>query len=270
MSLEIYNPQLPAESAPGTSLRAVMAAEIDVQIATAKQYPRKIGEFVERSTAAATATPDVARSMGYAIPRGGKSITGPSVRLAEIVAANWGNLRVAARVVAVEGNEVVAVCQAHDLESNVAIQKEARRRITDRNGRRYDDDMIRVTGAAAAAVAFREAIFTLVPRAIVEPIYQAAMKGPPSRPGAAAVPAIEDRRKSALAYFAKGGIKQETILKHFGVKSSNELDEEAITEMSGWKTAIQTGEISAAGLLAELLGANGGTDTMDQLKGATT
>lgn len=46
----------------------------------------------------------------------------------------------------------------HDLERNVAITYEVRRRIVDKNGRRYKPDMIGVTANAACSIALRNAI----------------------------------------------------------------------------------------------------------------
>jgi hypothetical protein len=43
--------------------------DVDVQIATAKRYPRSIKSFIERATTMATITPDVAKSCFYALPR---------------------------------------------------------------------------------------------------------------------------------------------------------------------------------------------------------
>ena len=66
-------------------------ANVDAQVSTAKRYPRNISRAVDNSIALATLDNETAQSMGYALPRGGKPITGPSVHLAKLVVSNWGN-----------------------------------------------------------------------------------------------------------------------------------------------------------------------------------
>ena len=63
----------------------VERASVDSQVATAKQYPRNITRSINNSIAMATMDNDTAQSCGYALPRGGKPITGPSVHLAKII-----------------------------------------------------------------------------------------------------------------------------------------------------------------------------------------
>src|SRR5690348_6841125 len=68
------------------ALSAVDRASIDMQIATAKQYPRSITAALREATELATLDEETAKTMLYALKRGGKVIPGPSVRLAEILA----------------------------------------------------------------------------------------------------------------------------------------------------------------------------------------
>ena len=59
-------------------------ANVDVQVSTAKKYPRNLTRCVDNSMALATMDKETAQTMGYALPRGGKPITGPSVHLAKL------------------------------------------------------------------------------------------------------------------------------------------------------------------------------------------
>ena len=75
-------------NAEGTEVQQVDVIEranVDTQVATAKQYPRDIKRAINNSIAMATMDVQTAQSMGYALPRGGKPITGPSVHLAKLV-----------------------------------------------------------------------------------------------------------------------------------------------------------------------------------------
>jgi len=147
---------------------ALARAEIDQQIATAHAFPRSIKRAVDNILSLATLDRATSEECIYALPRGGKSIRGPSVRLAEIVASQWGNCRVAARVVAVDRLEKYVEAEGifHDLETNMAATARVRRRIVDSKGRLYNEDMILVTGNAACQIAKRNAVLSGVPRGV--------------------------------------------------------------------------------------------------------
>jgi hypothetical protein len=69
-------------------------SEIVCQLDAAHKYPRKRSAFMREAIEISTATKEIAESCMYALPRGGKTIAGPSVRLAEIMASAYGNLHV--------------------------------------------------------------------------------------------------------------------------------------------------------------------------------
>jgi hypothetical protein len=148
-------------------------AMVDVQIATAKAFPRNIKRATDNALAIVTMDKETAATCTYALPRGGKSITGPSVHLAKILAQVWGNLRVEAKVVNIEATQITSQAVAFDLENNLAIKVEVKRSIMSKTGR-FNDDMIVVTGNAANSIALRNAVLSVVPRAIVDKIYNAA------------------------------------------------------------------------------------------------
>jgi len=147
-------------------LEAQERAQLDVQINTAKAYPRMVSRAKDSVLTLATCDKETAEACFYSLPRQGKAIEGPSVRLAEIVAASYQNLRCAARIISVDDSFVTAQGAAHDLENNIAMTVEVKRRITTKHGKRYGDDMIVTTSNAACAIALRNAIFKVVPAAI--------------------------------------------------------------------------------------------------------
>src|SRR5262249_28257677 len=104
----------------------------------------------------------------YAIKRGTKPLRGPSIRLAEIIAQAWKNNRVEARVVQIDRTNKVIVAEGTfiDLEGNTAVRASVQRRISDKYGRLYNDDMIAVTGNAACSIARRNAILAGVPKGV--------------------------------------------------------------------------------------------------------
>ncbi len=150
------------------SMDATTRAEIDISIATAKRYPRSIQKFKENVLTLATLDQETAESCFYSIRRQGKTIQGPSIRLAEIAVGAWGNIRAGARIVGetADGKFITSVGFCHDLENNVMVAMESRRRITKRNGEKYGDDMIGTTANAAAAIGFRNAVLKVVPKVV--------------------------------------------------------------------------------------------------------
>lgn len=151
-------------------------AVIDMQIATAKAYPRNIKRATDNAMAIVTMDKDTAATCTYALPRGGKTISGPSVHLAKIIAQMWGNLRIEAKVVDIGEKHITSQAVAFDLESNVAIRMEVKRSITDKFGKRYKDDMITVTGNAANSIALRNAVFAVIPRSVLDKVWTSAKR----------------------------------------------------------------------------------------------
>ncbi len=222
-----------------SALVSLSRAEIDVQISTAKRYPRSIVAFQRQAMEMATLDEETAASMFYALPRSGRTIEGPSVRLAEIVGSAWGNLHYGARALDPGPNDRFIVAQgiAWDLEKNVRIQYEVRRRITDKNAKRYNDDMIGVTGNAAASIALRNAIFKVVPFAYVKRIYEEAKLVSIGK-----ALTMEQRRSRALEWFSKLGVKEAQILVLLGKKGLEDVDVDDLVTLNGLKTAIKEGD----------------------------
>jgi hypothetical protein len=149
-------------------------AQIDVQIATAKKYPRNIRRATDNAVAIVTMDKETASTCTYAVPRGGKSITGPSIHMAKILAQVWGNLRIEAKVIDIGDKQVTSQAVAFDLENNLAIRVEVKRSIMTKTGR-MSDDMITVTGNAANSIAMRNSILSVINRAVVDKVYRAAI-----------------------------------------------------------------------------------------------
>ncbi len=153
-----------------TAMEVIARAEIDSQVATAKQYPRSISQAKDKFLAIAGCDPETAESMFYRLPRAGKSIEGEGIRAAEVIVNSWGNI--AAQTIIIDNGtakdakfvKVKGMCR--DLESNVSGSMEVEIRITNKDGKKYNDDMIQTTLKAASAKAYRDAVFKVVPKAV--------------------------------------------------------------------------------------------------------
>lgn len=221
-------------------------SEIEAQLDAAHKYPRRIGVFLKEAMTLATLTVEVAESCIYTLKRGGKVITGPSVRLAEIAASAYRNLQVAARVVGTEDREVVSQGVAWDVERNLRATINVQRRITKRDGSRFDDDMITVTGNAAASIALRNAIFRVIPRAYIDVIYTEA-----KRVAVGDARTLADRREGVLARFEKLGVVRSRALAKVGKTAIEDVGLSELEVLIGYGTAIKNGDASIDEVFSE-------------------
>lgn len=220
-----------------TAIYLMTKAEVDMQISTAKAFPRSKAAFMEDALSMATLNEDIAQSCTYSLPRGGKALEGPSVRLAEIITSAWGNSRSGARVIDNDGKTVTAQGIFHDLEKNVCITIEVKKKITDKHGKAFSEDMQVVTGNAACAVAFRNAVFKGVPAALVQSIYEQVKQ---VAKGTAAT--LKDRRTKAVSWFNEQGVKDSQLCEVLGIKKVDDIDLDKLSILNGMRSALKNGE----------------------------
>lgn len=220
-----------------SALSLITKAEIDMQISTAKAFPRSLKTFMQKAESMATISEEVAASCSYALPRGGKSLEGPTVRLAEIVCATYGNIRAGARVIANDGKTITAQGICHDLESNNSVTVEVKRRITGRDGKTFNEDMQTVTGNAACAIAYRNAVLKVVPAALVSEIYDKAKEV--ARGTAETLPV---RRDKAIKYFKDLGVTEKQICDVLELKKIEDIDLDKLSTLRGMVALIKNGE----------------------------
>lgn len=246
---EVLQVEAPNSTQLVQSLDRAERANIDIQVSTAKQYPRSISRCANNAVAIATMDKDTAQSCGYALPRGGKPITGPSVHLAKIIAQQYGNLRAEAKVVEITDKQVVSRGTAWDLENNYAVSFEVRRSIIGRNGNRFSDDMITVTGNAANSIAYRNAIFGIVPKSITDKAYKAAqhlITGDLSDEEK-----LIKRRDGAIKHFIDTyGITEEEVIKLCGKHTVNQIQADEIALLLGFAQSLKDGDTTVEELMA--------------------
>ena len=220
---------------------AIEKANVDVQVSTAKQFPRNVTRAIQNSIVMATIDPDTAQMMRYALPRGGKPITGPSVHLAKLIVSNWGNIRAEAKVVQITDSQVVSRGTCWDLENNVATAIEVRRNIKGKGGQRFSDDMITVVGNAANSIAFRNAVFSTIPKAVTDKVYRAAQECITGDLSDEAK--LLQKRTNCLKFFNdEYGITEEEVIKLCGKQTVNQIKAEEIALMLGIYQSLKDGD----------------------------
>lgn len=230
-----------------SALAQIVGAEVDMQVTTAKRYPRQLKVVMDKALSMATRSEDIAADCFYVLPKAGKKIAGPSIRLAEIMVSCWGNLRGEMRTLGVDEKHVEGQAMVWDLETNVAIRKEEKRRITHKNGERYGDDMIATTGRAAAAIAFREAAFKVIPRVYVDEIYDACRKV-----AVGDITTLGEQRTKAFEHFHRYGITDDRILAVLERASIEEVTLDDVETLRGIRTAVKEKQIKPDEAFPEL------------------
>lgn len=214
-------------------------SEVSMQIDAAHRYPRSVTKCIREATSLATMTPEIAESCIYSIPRDGKMITGPSVRLAEMIATSWTNLHIGSRIARIDPREIHAQSVVWDLERNVRITVEVPRSIVTRNGKRFGDSMIQTTGAAAISIALRNAVFRVIPKAFVDQVYESA------RHVAIGDEKTHDTKRAAvLARLQKMGATLERILARIEVANAEDITGDHLATLIGIGTAIRDGNLT--------------------------
>ena len=223
------------------TITAMQKTALETQMEMAIKNPRDPNAAIETSKNIATQSQEVAEACMFAMPRGGKTIEGPSVRLAEIIASQWGHVMTQARVLVIGDREITAQGRCVDLQTGNAVEVEVRRRITDKNGKRYNDDMITMTGNAACAIAFRNAVFKVIPAALVQGVYNAVKDK-----AIGALDKIASRRDDVVGRLRKAfHISDERIMAAVGVKKLEDIGATEIETLLGYGTAINNGEARA-------------------------
>lgn len=97
-------------------------AEVQAAYVIAKKFPRDVQQSF-LAIINSCKRPFLAEQAMYAYPRGNQTVTGPSIRLAEVLAQSWGNMDVGVRELSQANGESVAEAYAIDLQTNTRVTK---------------------------------------------------------------------------------------------------------------------------------------------------
>lgn len=212
--------------AANAEARAV--AEIKAQVVMARQFPRDPALAAERILGECQRA-SLAENAVYVFPRGGTNVTGPSIRLAEVMARNWGNNTFGYEVIErnKDANGIgysVLRAYAWDLETNMYISRQfevKHYRSTKSGGYKIEDDRdIYELEANTAARRMRACILQMIPGDVTEAAVNAcrmtssnaiavAMKDPKKR---------EDAVTKMVNLFAKIGATEDDLQVYLNAK----------------------------------------------------
>ena len=202
------------------------AQEVQAAMVVAKRFPRDERLSCDRILNAC-ARRSLAESAMYSYSRGGTEVTGPSIRLAECIAQNWGNIDFGYIELEQKNGESQVMAYAWDLETNTRQSKVfsvPHRRVT-RNGSYplTDPRDIYEIVANQAARRVRSCILAVIPGDVIE----AAVKqcDVTLKSAASGVP-LEARINDMVQKFAEYDVTEDQLSAYIGkkVEAFNEND----------------------------------------------
>lgn len=215
--------------------------EIESAIISAKKFPRdvnlsytKIMQACERKSLAEKAI--------YKVPRSGKAVTGPTIRIGETMAVLWGNLDYGIREISRGEGETMAEAYCIDLETNTRAVKQfivPHIRYTNKDGNipvTSPKDISDIVYAQGSKM-LRDCIFRIIPPDVTE---DAIAKCLDTIRSSGSGPIGDRVRKMAKAFFDIGINKT-----HLEIKLGHSLDnvnEEELGDMIIVYNSIKEGQ----------------------------
>jgi len=219
------------------SSRAVM--EVQASLIIAKKFPRDQDAAYVRILKACERF-SLADQAEYAYPRGGQTVSGVSIRLAEIIAQNWGNLNFGIRELSQSHGESEVEAFAWDLETNVKQTKTftvKHKRYSRQKGNveLSDPRDIYEHTANQGARRMRSCILGVIPGDIVEAAQQKCRAT--VQIGITAKPLI-DQVRATLKNLDNLGITKDLVEKRLGHKTDM-INADELIELNKIKQSIQ-------------------------------
>lgn len=217
---------LPSATEGIESSRAIAA--VQGQVLMAKQFPRdqiqsreNIMEACKRQRLAETAI--------YSYPRGGSRVEGPSIRMAEMFAQNWGNIDYGIVELEKKKGESVMMAYCHDIQTNTRRQvafvvPHVRYSRAKGNTELTDPRDIYEMVANMGARRLRACILGIIPGDIIEEAIEQCNK---TLNGSSDEPFI-DRIKKMVSAFKEIGVSQAMLEERLGHKMDASLPTEIV------------------------------------------
>lgn len=238
-------------------------SEIQAKLVIAKRFPRD-QTVSYHNIMEACKRPSLAEVSIYSYPRGGTAVTGPSIRMAEMLAQNWGNMEFGIREVERNNGESTMEAFAWDLETNVCktvqFQVEHARTVKKQGGghikKTLDDprdvyEMVANQGARR----LRSCILNVIPGDITESALEACKK---TLTGANREP-LQDRLRKMVSAFSEQGVTLDMITEHLGHELDRVTESQFVT-LRGIYSALKDGQAKRE----DFFNVNAGSKSDDQ------
>jgi len=243
MNITTYEPAIKREDPTTALVTSRQTQEVQGAIIMAKRFPRDV-RAAEQRIIAGCARPKLAAQARYTYPRGGTQVMGPSIRLAEHIAQNWGNLDFGLVELEQRDGESQMMAYCWDLETNtrqvkiftVKHERKAHGKIVKLDDPRDVYEMASNQGARR----LRACILGVVPGDIVEAAEEACEATLANAGGAP----IKSRVKEIIRAFAKFGVTESQIAARIG-HHIDAIGEQEIVQLRGIYTSLKDGMATA-------------------------
>lgn len=229
---------------------ARQAQEVQVAMLSAKKFPRNETEAINRIKATCQ-RPTLAEQAIYTYPRGRQRVSGPSIRLAEALAQNWGNVDTGVIELSTANGRSEMMAYAWDLETNTRVTKtfSVEHKRDTKQGRKDLTDGRDIYEATAnfAARRQRACILSVIPGDIVEMAVAETRKTlaeADKRP-------IDEIVASLTKSFKSLGVDQEHLEKYIDKQLTVALKEDLV-DLRGVYKAIKDGQSKSEDFFPDL------------------
>jgi hypothetical protein len=258
---------VPSVAAAGVVARE--AAMVRGQMMMAREFPRDFQRAWELAMQSCE-RPAFADGALYAFPRGGKTVSGPSVKLARELARQWANLAFElAELPDEDPKQVHLRATARDLETNVSVAREDRfLRAIQRRGQQAtswvepDERDLRELKNRRGAILIRNCLLELMPSDLVDAAVDAcrattarAAEGELGRAKAKTI-------KALIQTFAQLGVTENQLETYLGGPVAD-ISPEQLADLRATYTAIEEGVKTAASIFPPTGGAKSSAITED-------
>jgi len=222
---------------------ARQVAEVQAAMVIAKKFPRDIEAAWSRILQACR-RPSLAEQAIYEFPRGNTLVTGPSIRLVEVIAQNYANVDYGVVELTQHDGQSVLMAYAWDLETNVRRsniftvkhERKAYGRVVELTDPR---DIYEIT-ASQGSRRLRSCLLGVLPRDIIEE----AIKECDKTLIAQSKDPLPKRIEKMIEAYNSLGVSEEQISKRFGVPCKR-LTERMLIRLRRFYTAIKDGFTTA-------------------------
>ncbi|MGY6314168.1 hypothetical protein ACXC7F_27355 [Bacillus cereus] len=219
-----YMPKPEAKNVTTEAMVSRQAQEVQMAMYVAKNFPRDTYDAFQRIMKECERKL-VAENAVYQYPKGGQKVQGPSIRLAEVIARNWGNIDYGIIELDQKDGESSMMAYAWDLETNTRQTKiftvKHERKAKGKTNKLTDSRDVYELTANMGTRRMRACILGIIPGDIVD---AAVQKCNDTLVNGQKEP-LEDRLRKALDAFKKDfGVTKEMI------EDSFQLNIDAFTE----------------------------------------
>jgi hypothetical protein len=224
------------------SSRAI--AEAQGMLLIAKRFPRSEAHAYDRIMQACKRR-SLAERATYSYPRGGKAVSGPTIRLAEVLAREWGNMEYGIRELSQRDGESEMEAFAWDTQKNLKVSRRfvvKHERLVDKRLTKLDDPRdIYERVANDGARRLRACILEVIPGDLVDDALaecRRTLRGDNSEP-------ISEKTKKLVRAFGKFGVQASHLEQWLGKPLEQILDDEYL-ELGDIFNSLRDGESTAS------------------------